>query len=111
MNLFKDPSTIVVEKSKVVKYLLNIDHPDGFSKARIFIRFGFHPENWEDFVVNVKLHAKQAKVIKDLETAFGRKIVLKGILETPSQRKLTVMSVWMVALKTPILVTLYPEKR
>ena len=111
MNFFKNSSRIVVEKRKVVEYLLNLAHPDGAGKARLLIRYGFHPENWEDFVTSVITHAQNAKIISESDTPFGKKIILKGGLETPSQKKLTIISVWIISMKTPILVTLYPLKR
>lgn len=111
MDFFKDPSTIVIEKRKVIHYLLNVAHPDGRGKAKLLIRCGFHPENWEDFVKSVIEYTKGAKVISEVETPFGRKIILEGNLETPSGKKLFIKSVWIVSLKSPILVTLFPAKK
>ena len=37
----------VVEREKIVDYLLNPGHRYGASKARFFAQFGFRPESWE----------------------------------------------------------------
>jgi hypothetical protein len=37
----------VVEREKIVGYLLNSAHRYGTSKARFFAGFGFHPQKWE----------------------------------------------------------------
>lgn len=39
----------VVEREKVVDYLLNPAHRYGASKARFFGAFGFRVEQWETF--------------------------------------------------------------
>ena len=33
-----------VPAAKITAYLLNFDHPEGGSKARFFVRFGFSPD-------------------------------------------------------------------
>ena len=35
---------LIVEREKIVDYLLNPSHPYGASKARFFIEFGFHAD-------------------------------------------------------------------
>jgi hypothetical protein len=38
---------VVVEREKIVGYLLNATHRYGTSKARFFGEFGFHLINWQ----------------------------------------------------------------
>ena len=111
MNLFNDPLKIVIENKKVIDYLLNVAHPDGSGKARLFIRYGFHPRNPGDFIKSVIAHAHLSEIVAQFETPFGRKIILQGNLETPSKRKLMIKSIWILAMESPILVTLYPIKK
>ncbi len=111
MNFFNEPTNIIVEKRKVIDYLLNVAHPDNTGKAKLLISYGFHPENWEDFAESVIAHAVKAGVNSESETPFGRKITLTGNLETPSGKKLLIKSIWIVSEKSPILVTLYPTKK
>jgi len=37
----------IVEREKIVEYLLNSMHRYGASKAAFFTRFGFRADNWE----------------------------------------------------------------
>jgi hypothetical protein len=39
---------LVIEREKIVSYLLNTDHPYGSSKATFFGLHGFHLENWSN---------------------------------------------------------------
>ncbi|MBI2440445.1 MAG: hypothetical protein HYV35_03640 [Lentisphaerae bacterium] len=39
-------SRALVEREKIVNYLLCADHPDGGSKARFFQRFSFSVDDW-----------------------------------------------------------------
>jgi hypothetical protein len=36
-----------VDQSKIVDYLLSVTHPDGQAKARFFVSFGFHVNQWK----------------------------------------------------------------
>ena len=50
----------VVEREKIVDYLLNPGHRYGASKARFFAQFGFRPESWE--VLAAALRAQRLPV-------------------------------------------------
>jgi hypothetical protein len=39
----------VVEREKILDYLLNSEHRYGASKARFFAAFGFRAEHWESW--------------------------------------------------------------
>jgi hypothetical protein len=111
MNYFSDRSSIIIGKDKVVNYLLNPAHKDGWSKAKILIEYGFHPENWEIFVERVKDHAQVGKVVLEIKTQFGLKIIVNDFSETPSRKNLLIKSIWIVVTNVPILVTLYPSRK
>jgi len=38
-----------IERIKIVDYLLNHEHPEGWPKARFFEAFGFTAKGWETF--------------------------------------------------------------
>ena len=111
MSYFNDRESIIIGKDKALNYLLNPAHKDGWSKAKILIEHGFHPENWEIFVERVKDHAQIAKVAAEIKTPFGMKVTLNDFLETPSMKNLLIKSVWIVVKNAPILVTLYPSRK
>jgi hypothetical protein len=35
-----------IDRTKIVDYLLAIDHPEGAGKATFFLRFGFTIDDW-----------------------------------------------------------------
>jgi hypothetical protein len=55
-------------------------------------------------------HAVLNDVTKVIETEFGRKYLVEGMIETPSGRSIPVRSVWVKEMKEEIIkfVTLYP---
>lgn len=101
---------LLIEKEKVTKYLLNTDHPDGRSKAQLFIRHGFDPLEWDTFKDAIQKHAEDHPVISELGTLFGTKYIIEGSLETPSSKKLLIRSVWMIRIneQQATLITAYP---
>ncbi len=110
MNFFNDPSKIVIENRKVKDYLLNVAHPDGFSKANLFIRYGFRQDRPDDFINSVIAHAQYSQVVSEFKTPFGRKIISEENLETSIKKLLMFISIWILLLESPMLVTLYPIK-
>ena len=44
----------VIEPSKLTEYLLNTDHKRGGSKARLLIRFGYSPDNWQQLEEDIR---------------------------------------------------------
>ena len=90
---------LYIEKRKVVEYLLNPDHPDGGSKARLFIKHGFKASEWHNFAKVVKEHALLNPVVSYQENQFGIKYVVEGVIDTPISKKLLIRSVWMIRIK------------
>jgi hypothetical protein len=54
-----------VPEAKLVKYLLNIEHPSGGKdKAIFFMRFGFTVEDWEVMATALLAHAATYEVAR-----------------------------------------------
>lgn len=100
----------VVERRKVVEYLLNRAHPDGAGKAAFFARFGFGPQEWERFAEALRRHGRGCSVTKTVESAYGTRYSVDGLLETPGGRRPTIRTVWIVARgeRNPRLITAHP---
>lgn len=49
----------VVPEAKIVRYLLDLEHKDGGSKAEFFLAFGFTIEVWEVRANALKQHASK----------------------------------------------------
>lgn len=100
----------VVEREKIVGYLLNSAHPFGASKAKFFSGFGFRVEAWEMLSEALREHGQRHEVTKAKETGFGPRYELEGELETPDGRRPRVRTVWQVdeGQIAPRLITAYP---
>ncbi len=102
-----------VDRSKVADYLLATTHPDGRSKAEFFQRFGFSIESDDVFITALVDIARDSEVVEVVESAFGTRYVIDGLLQAPNGRRPAVRTVWIVeaARPAPRLVTAYPLER
>jgi hypothetical protein len=101
----------IVERQKVVEYLLNASHPDNGGKAQFFGRLGFVPATWETLRDALLEIAEKFQVAEVEESRHGRKFVVIGELHGPVGKG-EVRSVWIIDQGTdrPRLVTAYPER-
>jgi hypothetical protein len=99
-----------VERKKIVEYLLSSSHPDGSAKARFFVRFGFSSDEWKIFARALRQHGRVHDVSSSIESKYGRRYSVDGLIETPDGRNPKVRTVWVLAKrsKSPRLVTAYP---
>ncbi|MCE7938587.1 MAG: hypothetical protein DYG90_08405 [Chloroflexi bacterium CFX6] len=93
-------------------YLLSSTHPDGQSKARLFVRFGFTAECWEVLAAALRRHAADHPVRRTEPSPFGQRYVIEGTLHAPDGRTCFIRSVWFIAAGTdvPWLVTAFPAQ-
>ena len=100
----------VVEREKVVGYLLNPAHSFGSSKARFFTGFGFRSEAWEELAETLLEHGRSHTVHKVKQTAFGPRYEIDGGLATPDGRRPLIRTVWQMddGQVAPRLITAYP---
>ena len=68
----------VVEREKVVDYLLNRAHRYGASKAEFFSKYGFLLEKWEVLAQALLQHCQKHDVINVMETGFGLRYLIEG---------------------------------
>ncbi len=68
----------VVEREKIVDYLLNTAHRYGASKARFFAGFGFQAEKWEQLAQALRRHGQTHSVKTAQETGFGPRYQVEG---------------------------------
>lgn len=85
---------LVVEREKIVDYLLNPTHRFGGSKARFFDRFGFEPRHWQRLGEALRIHGQTCEVKRVRETSFGPRFEVEGKLDAPDGRSPRVRSVW-----------------
>ena len=103
---------LIIPKGKIENYLLNIHHPEGVFKAMYFIKYGFLPSQPEVLSEAIITHAIINPVEKEMQTEFGTKYIVKGILKTPDNKDIRIVTVWFRNLGEDFvnLVTAYPEK-
>ena len=102
----------IVDREKIVDYLLNPGHPDNGGKAKFFLRLGFTVEQWQFFAEAVRTLAKSFPVTESVESPHGVKYIVIGHVETASGHSSGIRTVWIVDKGTekPRLVTAYPGK-
>ncbi len=103
----------VVERRKVVDYLLNAAHPDNGGKAKFFESLGFSIDDPERLMNALLLVARSGEVVESVKSSHGEKYVVDGSI--PSQtdtRRGVVRTVWIINRdsEAPRLVTAYPGK-
>lgn len=100
----------VVDREKVVDYLLNPAHPDNGGKARFFFGLGFTVEQWQVFAEALRRLCGSFPVVQYEESPHGVKYIVIGRIETPSGPSPSVRTVWIVdkGNDNPRLVTAYP---
>jgi hypothetical protein len=98
-----------VSEKKVRKYLLNIDHREGRSKARFFPARGFTDADWQVLDQALRRHPIDNPVAAEEITEYGRKLIVRCQIKTPDGRNTCIRTVWMVEAGTrPRFVTAYP---
>ncbi|MDA0838589.1 MAG: hypothetical protein O2857_12475, partial [Planctomycetota bacterium] len=107
-----NPHKLVVEREKIVDYLLNPTHRYGESKARFFSRFGFRVEEWEQLADAFREHGRSHESAQTRESDFGLRYAVEGDLNTPSGRHPQVRTVWQLdeGEVAPRLITAYPPE-
>ena len=105
---------VVVDRAKVLDYLLNEAHPDNGGKARFFALLGFSREDPERLMKALREVAEHGVVASSAESAHGQKYVVDGWLSghTQESRRWSIRTVWIIdrGAETPRLVTAYPGK-
>jgi hypothetical protein len=100
----------VVEREKVVEYLLSQTHRYGAAKARFFGAFGFRRQQWERLALALREHCREYDVARVHETGFGPRYEVEGRLRAPDGRSPLVRTVWQHdrGAEAPRLITAYP---
>jgi hypothetical protein len=100
----------IVERDKIVEYLLNPELRYGASKARFFARFVFSRENGKVLAEALLLHGQTHEVKRVRETGFGPRYEVEGELRAADGRTPRVRSVWQrdEGAVAPRLITAYP---
>ena len=104
----------VIDRGKVLDYLLNAAHPDNGGKARFFEFLGYSRQDPERLMKALRDVGEYGDVISSAESAHGEKYVVDGWLSghTQESRQWSIRTVWIIdpGEDAPRLVTAYPGK-
>ena len=100
----------IVERAKIVDYLLAPEHPEGAGKAEFFTHFGFVAAEWEALADALLMHARTHPVSSKSESNYGTKYRIEGPIRCPNGRSPSIRAVWIIdsGTDTPRLVTAHP---
>ena len=105
-----NPEKLVIEREKIVDYLLNPAHPDNGGKAEFFVKLGYTRQEWENLAVVLRRLAQSTEVTSHAESLHGGKYVIVGSIGSLAGKSATVKTIWIVdkGLDVARLVTAYP---
>ncbi|HLX60120.1 MAG TPA: hypothetical protein VKX17_02445 [Planctomycetota bacterium] len=86
----------MVERGKIVDYLLNESHPRNRGKCAYFQSRGFSVKSWRFMAAAFQELARSGNVLESMETPHGMKYIVEGDLKSPSGKPMLVQSVWVV---------------
>jgi hypothetical protein len=99
----------LVPERKITEYLLNPHHPDGASKARYFLSFGYSladPLRFRGDLLRLAVETEREETL----SRFGTEYAGTGALTAPDGRVLRVRTAWILdgGNPPPRLITAYP---
>ena len=101
----------IIEPAKVHGYLLSRSHPVGRFKATFFLALGYSPDGWRELEADLRSQHLSRDVVREEQTPYGQKYVIRATLVGPAGSSADVVSVWVVRTGEgfPRFVTAYPE--
>jgi hypothetical protein len=101
----------IIEPTKIANYLLNVDHPDGGSKARLLESLGYTSASWQQLEADLRSMHLTEDYIATRNTVWGVRYEIVAPLTGPSGDTVMFRSVWQIDLGTdaPRLITMHPE--
>jgi hypothetical protein len=104
----------LVERHKIVDYLLNAAHPDNGGKAQFFESLGYSVDISELLIDALRAVVLTGEVVESVESFHGEKYVVDGPVssQTESSHSRMVRTIWIIdrGQEAPRLVTAYPGK-
>jgi hypothetical protein len=100
----------VVDRRKVVEYLLNAAHPENGGKAAFFAALDFTVADVEELILALRTLAS-GEVTSHSASQHGDKYVVDGVLTSRTGRTGAIRTVWIIdgGTRAPRLVTAYPR--
>jgi len=101
---------VLISADKIIGYMLSETHPVGRSKARFFRSAGYTEKNWRALERELRRIAVSGETVDTIESDYGIKYVIQGMMRTPVVKKVPIITVWIVekSQRYPRFVTAYP---
>lgn len=74
-----------VEEHKIKEYLLNLEHPQGGSKAKFFLKRGFSVDEWKAFANALVWQGTNNPMVQVTPNEFGTRYVVDCHCPTPDK--------------------------
>ena len=105
------PRQLTIEQDKIVLYLLNPSHPDGWSKAQFFLAHGFSVDEPEILAAAFFDHASHGWPGLVSHFQFGQKHTIVDIMPLPDGTSRKMKVIWQMEHGADVasLVTAYPQ--
>ena len=101
-----------VPEAKITRYLLDVNHPDGWGKAQEFRKRGYNESNVATMISDL-IGVAQSQPVSEVEpTQYGTKYVIYGMIQPPIGGDLLILSVWQIDYgnSAPRLLSAYPQE-
>lgn len=90
--MLSDLYHIEISSVKITDYLLNLQHPDGWGKAKFFPQYGFTTA--EEVKSLLLVIVQQNEIKQTIQTEFGIKFIVEGAISADSS--VLLRTVWVV---------------
>ncbi|OIN82749.1 hypothetical protein BST29_20765 [Mycobacterium malmoense] len=100
-----------IDERKIIDYLLAMAHPVGGAKAVLFMSLGYRSHEWTRLRDDLAHIAQNGELVEVGATAYGSKMIVDGVVESPCGRMVALRTVWISDEPdgVPRLVTAYPS--
>lgn len=100
-----------IAKDKIENYLLSLTNPYSKSRALFFRSKGFNETNMNLFEKRLLEIIHSNNTSDEEQSAYGRKYIVDGTIQTPCGEDITLRTVWIVEIgrRKPVFVTAYPN--
>jgi hypothetical protein len=85
-----------IQPQKITGYLLSESHSVGKSKAKFLREVGFNETSVNLLEQELLTLARFQEVAESSSTSHGKKYVIVGLINTPFDRQVTVLTVWII---------------
>jgi hypothetical protein len=104
-------SSGIIDRAKIVDYLLDENHADGGPKARLLASLGYARQKWQVLASDIRQIHLDADVDVMRATSWGTRYEVEAPLTGPTGDTVLFRSIWQIDIGSdiPRLITMYPE--